>query len=82
MGLSRCPFCEQKIDSEAKKCFFCGAELKHDSEHLDNRPFLERQNFGYARKVVHPVSLKKIMLIVILSAAFLSLVFFIVRHFH
>jgi hypothetical protein len=82
MGLLSCPFCEQKVDSEARKCFFCGAELKHDSEHLDHGLFLERQHFGYARKVVHPVSLKKIMLIVFLGAALVSLIFFLVRHFH
>ena len=78
MGYIRCPSCEQVIDSEVKKCFFCGSVLNH---HMNSGQLSEQQNSHYTLKIEHPVSLTKITLIVLLSAAILGVVFFLIRYF-
>ncbi len=82
MGFLRCPFCEQEIDSEAKKCFFCGSELNHSSDHPNLVQFSGHQDIIYTKKDVPPITLTQVVLIIFLCAMFLSLAFFLVRHFH
>ncbi len=77
MGFLKCPFCEQNIDSESKKCFFCGADLNHNYLHA-----LSQNGSVYKHKVEHRVILTTILFIITLFAVIFFLVFFMFRHFH
>lgn len=82
MGLLQCPFCEQKIDSEAKKCFFCGAELNHDSLHIISNQSSSQNSSGHKQNSIHKIKALKIVLIILLFVFFLYLVLFLFRYFH
>ncbi|MBN1972102.1 MAG: hypothetical protein JW787_00575 [Sedimentisphaerales bacterium] len=82
MGFIKCPFCGQEIDSDARKCFYCDSDLNHNSYYTDAGHISEHRNSNYTLKMEHPISPTKIVLFIILFAAFLSLAFFIIRHFN
>ena len=79
MGFLKCPFCGQEIDSEAKKCFFCGNELNSS---LVNSNSLQVSGRQFTTNAGHSISIVKILLFIFLCAIVLSLVIFLIRHFH
>ena len=70
MGTEKCPFCSQEIDTTAKRCFFCGAELNEKSVHKRLEQ-LHMQDIQAARRIHKPL-LKKVIVILI----FAGVVFF------
>ena len=79
MGFMRCPFCEQEIDSQAKKCFFCDSDLSNLYYHEDSKQIEEIHE---KTKIEHPIGVKNISLILLLGAAFLGMAFFLINHFN
>ncbi len=78
MGLIRCPFCEQEIDTNSKKCFFCDSDLSQILHYDDSKQNQEKHE---TLKTEHPIGLKKITLFLLLGAAFLGMAFFLIGRF-
>ncbi|MBN2589187.1 MAG: hypothetical protein JXA96_04960 [Sedimentisphaerales bacterium] len=78
MGYMRCPFCGQEIDSEAKKCFFCGSILSEISHHEESKQTPKQHDTS---KKELSAGMNKITLILLLGAAFLGMAFLLISHF-
>lgn len=82
MGYIKCPFCEQEIDSEAKKCFFCGSDLSDIINQKNHERMSKQQDPQYMINNRHPIGLIKITLIIFLGTVLLGLILFLTRHFN
>jgi hypothetical protein len=69
MGIEKCPFCGQEIDSAATKCFFCGAELSEESIHKRLEE-LHEQDAQLARGIRKPVVAGIIVVIILIYIIF------------
>ena len=65
MGPEKCPFCEQEIYTEAKKCFFCGASLDRNS--IENRidQLCKQEEIKHISRVEIPLAVKIIVFIIL-----------------
>ena len=72
MGSENCPFCGQEIDTEATKCFFCGAFL--DEESVDKRleQLQKEDNKKPAHKIICPLVLKVTVVGILIFIAIFS----------
>lgn len=72
MGSENCPFCGQEIDTEATKCFFCGAGL--DEESVDKRleQLQQEDNKKTAHKIKCPLVLKVTVVGILICIAIFS----------
>jgi uncharacterized membrane protein YvbJ len=81
MGLLKCPSCEQIIDSESKKCFFCGSELNCHSDNTNSNQTTYR-NASYFKKKTNKLKiLKKTASIIFIFIFIFILLLFIIRYF-
>jgi hypothetical protein len=69
MGIEKCPFCGQEIDSAATRCFFCGAELSVESVHKRLEQ-LHEQDERVARRIRSPIVVGIIVVIILISIVF------------
>jgi len=69
MGTEKCPFCSQEIDTEAAKCFFCGADLSEDSIH-QRLEQLHNQDVQSAQRTHKSLFIKVIVILILTCVVF------------
>ncbi len=71
MGPEKCPFCEQEIDAEAVKCFFCGADLNREA--IEER--LKQLEIQDEKESVSKVRYPSVLLFIVIFVLFFIAVF-------
>lgn len=69
MGMEKCPFCGQEIDTAATRCFFCGAELNEESIHKRLEQ-LHMKDIQTARRIHKPLLIKVIFILILAYVVF------------